>query len=88
MQCCEVLAKTVCLADDSPKWIVPRLLFLDSYFTCEDKSNWSWRSGARMNVMGSLILQAIFRFKSVSNFLEIDAFFWFSIEKGRGDAHM
>ncbi|XP_061356811.1 pumilio homolog 23 [Gastrolobium bilobum] len=63
-KCCKVLAETVCLADESPKWIVPRLLFLDSYFTCEDKSNWSWQSGAKMHVMGSLILQAIFRFRS------------------------
>ncbi|KAJ1390769.1 Armadillo-type fold [Sesbania bispinosa] len=30
-KCCQVLAKTVCSADESPKWIVPRLLFLDSY---------------------------------------------------------
>lgn len=61
-KCCQVLAKTVCLADESSKWIVPRLLFLDSYFNCEDKSNWIWQSGAKMNVMGSLILQSIFRF--------------------------
>ncbi|KAL5061386.1 hypothetical protein RYX36_032990 [Vicia faba] len=63
-KCCQVLAKTVCLADENSKWIVPRLLFLDSYFTCEDKSNWIWPSGAKMNVMGSLILQTIFRFNS------------------------
>ncbi|KAL4306042.1 hypothetical protein HN51_039984 [Arachis hypogaea] len=63
-KCCQFLAKTVCSADESPKCIVPRLLFLDSYFSCEDKSNWSWQSGDKMHVMGSLILQAIFRFKS------------------------
>ncbi|XP_019440483.1 PREDICTED: pumilio homolog 23 [Lupinus angustifolius] len=63
-KCCQVLAGTVCSVDESPKWIVPRLLFLDSYFASEDRSNWSWQSGAKMNVMGSLILQAIFRFKS------------------------
>ncbi|MED6204748.1 hypothetical protein PIB30_011720 [Stylosanthes scabra] len=63
-KCCQFLAKTVCSADESPKCIVPRLLFLDSYFSCEDKSDWSWQSGAKMHVMGSLILQAIFRFKS------------------------
>ncbi|XP_058753407.1 pumilio homolog 23 [Vicia villosa] len=63
-KCCQVLAKTVCLADENSKWIVPRLLFLDSYFTCEDKSNWVWQSGAKINVMGSLILQTIFRFNS------------------------
>ena len=51
-----MLAKTVCLADENSKWIVPRLLFLDSYFTCEDKSNWTRQSGAKMNVIRSLLL--------------------------------
>ncbi|XP_027349858.1 pumilio homolog 23 [Abrus precatorius] len=63
-KCCQVLSEAVCLAGESPKWIVPRLLFLDNYFTCEDKSNWSWPSGAKMHVMGSLILQTVFRFRS------------------------
>ncbi|RDX69494.1 Pumilio-like 23, partial [Mucuna pruriens] len=63
-KCCQVLAEAVCPVDESPKWIVPRLLFLDSCFTWEDKSNWSWQSGAKMNVMGSLILQTVFRFRS------------------------
>jgi nucleolar protein 9 len=81
-QCCQILAKTVSLADESSKWIVPRLLFLDSYFTFEDKSNWIWQSGAKMNVMGSLILQTIFRFNSVSKFLELGFFFPVFIEKG------
>jgi len=37
-----------------------------------------------MNVMGSLILQSIFRFNSVSSFLELAFFSFFSvlIEKG------
>ncbi|KAK7338199.1 hypothetical protein VNO77_18801 [Canavalia gladiata] len=61
-KCCQVLAEAI--SHESPKWIVPRLLFLDSYFTCEDKSNWSWQSGAKMHVMGSLILQTVFRFRS------------------------
>lgn len=69
-QACQVLAETVCSMDESPKWIIPRLLFLDSYFTFEDKSNWTWQSGAKMHVMGSLILQTVFRFRSVSNILE------------------
>ncbi|KAF7843691.1 pumilio-like protein 23 [Senna tora] len=61
---CQVLAETVSSVDGPPKCIIPRLLFLDSYFTCEDKSNWSWRSGAKMHVIGSLILQTVFRFRS------------------------
>nr|KYP72025.1 Pumilio domain-containing protein C14orf21 isogeny [Cajanus cajan] len=63
-KCCQVLAEAVCPVDESPKWIVPRLLFLDSCFTWEDKSNWSWQSGAKMHVMGSLILQIVFRFRN------------------------
>ncbi|RZC22629.1 Pumilio-like 23 isoform B [Glycine soja] len=63
-KCCQVLAEAVCPVDESPKWIVPRLLFLDSCFTSEDKSNWSWQSGSKMHVMGSLILQTVFRFRS------------------------
>lgn len=63
-KCCQALAEAVCSVDESPNWIVPRLLFLDSYFTCEDKSNWSWQNGVKMHVMGSLILQTVFRFRS------------------------
>ncbi|KAI9119754.1 hypothetical protein K1719_009143 [Acacia pycnantha] len=61
---CQVLAETVCSVDGSTKWIIPRLLFLDNYFSCEDKSNWSWQSGAKMHVIGSRILQTVFRFRS------------------------
>ncbi|KAL2345982.1 hypothetical protein Fmac_007267 [Flemingia macrophylla] len=35
-KCCQVLAEAVCPVDESPKWIVPRLLFLDSCFSWED----------------------------------------------------
>ena len=74
---CQVLVETVCPVDGSTKWIVPRLLFLDNYFTCVDKSNWSWQSGSKMHTIGSLILQTVFRFKSVRNILNMDALFFF-----------
>ncbi|KAJ7963364.1 pumilio-like 23 [Quillaja saponaria] len=61
---CQALAAAVCPVGESPKHIVPRLLFLDSYFSCADKSNWNWVTGVKMHVMGSLILQSIFRFRS------------------------
>ncbi|XP_054781019.1 pumilio homolog 23 isoform X2 [Prosopis cineraria] len=61
---CQVLAETMCPVDGSIKWLIPRLLFLDNYFTCEDKSHWNWQSGAKMHVIGSLILQTVFRFRS------------------------
>lgn len=66
MQCCQALADAVCLKDESPACIVPRLLFLDNYIYSEDKENWSWPSSVRMHVLGSLMLQLIFKYPSVS----------------------
>ncbi|KAF5732078.1 pumilio 23 [Tripterygium wilfordii] len=63
-KCCQALASAVCSTNDSPSCIVPRLLFLESYFFCVDKSNWKWESGSKMHVVGSLILQAIFKYQS------------------------
>ncbi|KAF8011263.1 hypothetical protein BT93_J1771 [Corymbia citriodora subsp. variegata] len=60
-KCCQATATAVCSADDSPACIVPRILFLDSYFCCQDRSSWKWPAGGKMHVMGSLILQAVFR---------------------------
>ncbi|GMI91711.1 pumilio 23 [Hibiscus trionum] len=59
-KCCEALASK----NEASKLIVPRILFLDSYFSYYDKSCWNWPAGAKMHVMGSLILQAIFKFQS------------------------
>ncbi|KAL6137343.1 hypothetical protein ACLB2K_062635 [Fragaria x ananassa] len=63
-KCCEALAAAVHSSNESSTCIVPRILFLDGYFNCEDKSNWNWPSGVKMNVMGSLILQEVFRFQN------------------------
>lgn len=63
-KCCQALAAAVRLENESPKCIIPRILFFDSYFYCEDKPNWEWTSGAKMHVIGSLILQSIFRYPS------------------------
>ncbi|KAG4199356.1 hypothetical protein ERO13_A05G141800v2 [Gossypium hirsutum] len=63
-KCCEALATAVGSKNETSKFIVPRILFLESYFSYEDKSSWSWPGGAKMHVMGSLILQAIFKFQS------------------------
>ncbi|TYG68457.1 hypothetical protein ES288_D05G154600v1 [Gossypium darwinii] len=63
-KCCEALATAVGSKNETSKFIVPRILFLDSYFSYDDKSSWSWPGGAKMHVMGSLILQAIFKFQS------------------------
>ncbi|KAL1214456.1 Pumilio-like protein 23 [Cardamine amara subsp. amara] len=63
-KCCEALAGAVCSTNESRISIVPRLLFLDYYFGCQDKSTWEWAPGAKMHVMGCLILQGIFKFSS------------------------
>lgn len=64
-QCCQALATAVCPANEPPKCIVPRILFLESYLCCEDKSNWTWPRGVKMHVLGSLILQTVFKCLSV-----------------------
>lgn len=63
-KCCEALAAAVSSTNVSPRCIVPGILFLESYFSCEDKSNWNWPKGIKMQIIGSLILQAVFRFPS------------------------
>ncbi|KAG6425141.1 hypothetical protein SASPL_115566 [Salvia splendens] len=63
-ECCQALADAVCLSDESSVCIVPRLLFLENYLYSVDKENWSWPSGFKMHVLGSLMLQSIFRYPS------------------------
>ncbi|KAL1564755.1 pumilio 23-like isoform X2 [Salvia divinorum] len=63
-ECCQALADAVCLRDESSVCIVPRLLFLENYLYSVDKENWSWPSGLKMHVLGSLMLQSIFRYPS------------------------
>ncbi|KAK2652146.1 hypothetical protein Ddye_012002 [Dipteronia dyeriana] len=64
-KCCQALSAAVCSTNESPRCIVPRILFLESYFSCGgDRSNWNWPNGVKMHVIGSLILQAVFRFQS------------------------
>jgi nucleolar protein 9 len=59
-KCCQALAAAVTSGNESSKDVVPRILFIDNYFWCVDKSNWNWPKGAKMNVVGSLILQSVF----------------------------
>ncbi|XP_010540106.1 PREDICTED: pumilio homolog 23 isoform X2 [Tarenaya hassleriana] len=63
-KCCEALAAAVCSENGSRSCIVPRLLFLDNYFGSQNKSEWEWATGSKIHVMGSLILQEIFKFSS------------------------
>ncbi|CAI0470843.1 unnamed protein product [Linum tenue] len=65
LECCQALADAVRVgSDESPRFIIPRILFLENYFRCEDKSSWEWPNVSKMHVMGSLILQAVFKFPS------------------------
>ncbi|KAI3455681.1 hypothetical protein Pfo_012344 [Paulownia fortunei] len=61
-KCCQALADAVCLMNESSACIVPRILFLDNYFYSDDKANWNWPNGVKMHVLGSLMLQTVFRF--------------------------
>ncbi|XP_047980682.1 pumilio homolog 23-like isoform X2 [Salvia hispanica] len=63
-ECCQALADAVCSRDDSSACIIPRLLFLDNYLYSADKENWSWPSGFKMHVLGSLMLQTVFKYPS------------------------
>ncbi|PIN13745.1 putative RNA-binding protein [Handroanthus impetiginosus] len=63
-QCCQALADAVHLTNEPSACIVPRILFLDNYFHTDDKDNWNWPNGAKMHVLGSLMLQAVFKFPS------------------------
>lgn len=63
-RCSKALAAAVSVANEAPKWIVPRILLLDSYFFSNDKANWTWTSGCKIHVMGSLILQSLFKYPS------------------------
>ncbi|KAL2493361.1 Pumilio23 [Abeliophyllum distichum] len=60
-KCCQALAAAVRLENESTICIVPRILFLDSYFNSEENDSWNWPNGVKMHLLGSLILQSIFR---------------------------
>lgn len=63
-KCCEALADALCSKNETRIFIAQRLLFLDNYFYSQDKSDWEWAPGAKMHLMGCLILQEIFKFSS------------------------
>ncbi|KAG8364895.1 hypothetical protein BUALT_Bualt18G0046100 [Buddleja alternifolia] len=63
-KCCQALADAVRSTNESSACTVQRLLFLDNYLFTNDKANWSWPNGFKMHVMGSLILQSVFKFPS------------------------
>ncbi|XP_058108753.1 pumilio homolog 23-like [Magnolia sinica] len=63
-ECCLAIAAAVRSEPESPSCIVPRLLFLESYFRCEEKSSWKWGKGEKMHTLGCLMLQTIFKYST------------------------
>ncbi|KAL5583352.1 hypothetical protein UlMin_015794 [Ulmus minor] len=63
-KCSQALVAAVSSESESPRGIVPRILFLDSYFSCAEKTNWNWQGGLKIHVIGSLILQKVFQYPS------------------------
>lgn len=61
-KCCQAVAAAVCGVNESTTFVISRILFLDNYFSSDDKSSWNWPNAVKMHVVGSLILQSIFRF--------------------------
>ncbi|CAL5439362.1 unnamed protein product [Camellia sinensis] len=64
-KCLQALAAAVHSVNESIGCIVPRILFLENYFSRGDKSNWNWPNGVKMHLMGSLILQLMVRMLTV-----------------------
>ncbi|KAK0598056.1 hypothetical protein LWI29_031154 [Acer saccharum] len=94
-KCCQALSAAVCSTNESPRCIVPRTLFLESYFSCGgDRSNWNWPNGVKMHVIGSLILQAVFRFQSehiqpfITSITSMEAHHVFETAKDAGGARV
>ncbi|KAK8952145.1 hypothetical protein KSP39_PZI003218 [Platanthera zijinensis] len=56
---CQALSVAACSESTFPTGIVPHLLHLDSYFKV--KSHWNWPVGDKMNVLGCLMLQSVFK---------------------------
>ncbi|KAK4791638.1 hypothetical protein SAY86_032051 [Trapa natans] len=63
-KCCQALIAALHSENESQTCIVPRMLFLDSYFCSHNPAEWKCPVGVKMHVMGSLILQAVFRYRN------------------------
>lgn len=63
MQCCQALAEAVSGNAESNGNIIERILYLDGYIF--QRSRWKWPSGEKMNVLGCLMLQIIFKYPKV-----------------------
>ncbi|ONM01099.1 Pumilio homolog 23 [Zea mays] len=56
----QALAAALSSDSESTKSIVARILFLENYL--HERSNWKWILGAKMSILGCLMLQSIFQY--------------------------
>ncbi|KAG8091335.1 hypothetical protein GUJ93_ZPchr0012g20525 [Zizania palustris] len=56
----QALSAALSLNSESPDSIVEHILFLENYL--HQKSSWEWPLGAKMSVLGCLMLQSIFQY--------------------------
>ncbi|XP_078164345.1 pumilio 23 isoform X3 [Carex rostrata] len=59
-ECCQALAEAVSGNAESNGNIIEHILYLDGYIF--QRSRWKWPSGEKMNVLGCLMLQIIFKY--------------------------
>ncbi|XP_068659243.1 pumilio homolog 23-like [Aristolochia californica] len=89
---CQSLAASVHSGSDSS--IVPRILFLESYFGCTDKDRWEWAEGDKMHTVGCLMLQTIFRCSSamiqpyITSMMAVESDHVFEMAKDAGGGHV
>ncbi|KAL6661867.1 hypothetical protein ACP70R_001251 [Stipagrostis hirtigluma subsp. patula] len=56
----QALAAALSSESESPDSIVPHILFLENFL--RERSHWKWPLGAKMSVLGCLMLQSIFQY--------------------------
>jgi nucleolar protein 9 len=63
LQSSQALAAALSSDSESPDSIVARILFLENYL--HERSYWKWTHGAKMSILGCLMLQSIFQYPHV-----------------------
>jgi nucleolar protein 9 len=63
LQSSQALAAALSSDSESTESIVARILFLENYL--HERSNWKWILGAKMSILGCLMLQSIFQYPHV-----------------------
>ncbi|XP_049934410.1 pumilio homolog 23 isoform X2 [Nymphaea colorata] len=93
-QCSRALVGAVLSESESPSCIVPRIIFLENYFSSEEMTSWSWPRGMKISVLGCLILQTIFSYPSkyiqpfVSSMIALEAGLVLQVAKDASGGHI